>query len=202
MDETRKPRLIIFYRNPVWGKVKTRLARDVGNEKALRIYHKLAEHTQRATETFKGERFVYYSERIEAADVWPEGTYHKAVQRGDGLGERMHCAFEDAFTDGCEQVCIIGTDCLDMTSEIIDVAFQSLAHNDVVIGPAQDGGYYLLGLKQLHSAFFKDKIWGSDTVFDATMDDVTALHLSCGVLPVLRDIDREEDLPDNWATVL
>lgn len=187
--------LIIFYRNPELGKVKTRLAAAVGDEKALAIYLKLATHTREVALASDFDRVVYYSHHVDTEDNWQENSFHKKLQVGNDLGIRMYNAFENAFRDGYAHVCIIGTDCLELTSEILSAAFEQLKAHDVVIGPARDGGYYLLGMKQLHKDLFANKEWSTNTVAKRTIVDFQNLNLTYSQLPTLSDIDREEDLP-------
>ncbi len=187
--------LIIFYRNPELGKVKTRLAAAVGDEKALAIYLKLATHTREVALASDFDRVVYYSHHVDTEDNWQENSFHKKLQVGNDLGIRMYNAFENAFRDGYAHVCIIGTDCLELTSEILSAAFEQLKAHDVVIGPARDGGYYLLGMKQLHKDLFANKEWSTNTVAKRTIVDFQNLNLTYSKLATLSDIDREEDLP-------
>jgi len=187
--------LIIFYRNPELGKVKTRLAAAVGDEKALAIYLKLATHTREVALASDFDRVVYYSHHVDTEDNWQENSFHKKLQVGNDLGIRMYNAFENAFRDGYAHVCIIGTDCLELTSEILSAAFEQLKAHDAVIGPARDGGYYLLGMKQLHKDLFANKEWSTNTVAKRTIIDFQNLNLTYSKLATLSDIDREEDLP-------
>lgn len=190
--------LIIFYRNPELGKVKTRLAVTIGNEKALSIYLKLAEHTKKITEDIKADKLVFYSHTVEKKDLWPDEIYQKAVQSGDDLGERMLNAFKYCFDHGYKHICIIGTDCLELNQDIIQNAFNALEQHDVVLGPAKDGGYYLLGMKKVYSDFFNNKQWSTQTVAHDTLLDVLQLKASVRLLPLLSDVDVEEDLRGQW----
>ncbi len=131
--------LIIFYRNPELGKVKTRLAKSVGDEKALAIYIKLSSYTRGITEDLTVTKVIYYSEFADTEDHWPNTSYQKRVQQGNNLGEKMHNAFSNAFSEGYKSVCIIGTDCLELTSPMVTNAFMQLTTHDAVIGPAVDG---------------------------------------------------------------
>jgi rSAM/selenodomain-associated transferase 1 len=186
--------LIIFYRNPELGKVKTRLAKTIGEERALAIYLKLSSHTRDITEELAGAKVIYYSEFADSEDHWPNASYQKKVQQGNDLGEKMHDAFVNAFSDGYKSVCIIGTDCLELTSSIIKNAFQQLITYDAVIGPAVDGGYYLLGMNKLHPEIFKGKSWSTASVCANTISDFKNLKLSFSKLEMLSDIDYENDL--------
>lgn len=196
MEKTSKLLLIIFYRNPKTGKVKTRLAATLGDQKALEIFRKLSLHTKIITENLQVEKIVFYSDSIDLMDIWSNATYLKALQRGEDLGEKMKYAFEAAFETGYTSVCIIGTDCYELTSGIIERGFEALKSADAVIGPARDGGYYLLGMNRLHPEVFQNKSWSTETVFRETLADFESLGLKYVILPVLRDVDTEDDLPD------
>lgn len=197
-QDSGKSLLIIFYRNPVQGKVKTRLAATIGDAKALDIYLRLAAHTRSVTENLPVEMAVFYSDRIEKDDIWTSGSYQKHRQSGATLGERMASAFIGGFAAGYSSVCIIGTDCFELTADILQEGFRKLESNDAVIGPAMDGGYYMLGMNSFHPELFQNKSWSTDTVFSDTVADLIALRLRVGQLPALRDIDEEKDLPSGW----
>lgn len=198
MDKTSRRLLIIFYRNPIPGKVKTRLAATVGDQKALEIYRALSQHTRTITEKLPAARIVYYTEAIEQNDLWPNGVFKKALQKGAGLGQRMENAFKEGFESGYTSICIIGTDCWELTTETILQAFEALNSADAVIGPARDGGYFLLGMNKLYPELFKDKQWSSGSVFSDTIYDFTSLGLKYVTLEELRDVDTEDDLPEEW----
>ncbi len=187
--------LIIFYRNPELGKVKTRLAATVGNEKALVIYLQLASHTKSITEHVDVDKVVYYADFVDKEDSWLNVVFDKQLQRGADLGERMLNAFADGFSNGYQSICIIGTDCFELTTEIVTKAFMKLERQDAVIGPAQDGGYYLLGMNNLLAGVFKNKQWGTGSVCAATMSDFKKLGQNFFQLELLTDIDEEKDLP-------
>lgn len=183
--------LIIFAKNIVHGNVKTRLAATIGNDKALEIYKDLTRHTQSITEHLPVDKIVFYSNYIEYVDSWDNG-YRKAKQQGCDLGERMKNAFDNVFREGYAKAVIIGTDCPSLTQDLIHDAFNKLNDFDIVIGPAVDGGYYLLGMKKLHPGLFANIQWSTDTVFNDTI--AACRHHSYCLLPLLRDIDKEEDL--------
>lgn len=187
--------LILFYKNPELGKVKTRLAATLGDEAALAIYRILAEHTQHITKQFPTDKVLYYAQHIETDDQWPASVYAKRVQQGNDLGERLHHAVSNAFADGYKSVVVVGTDCLELNEQILRQAFLELKNNDAVIGPAKDGGYYLLGINRFIPALFQHKNWSTESVFADTIKDFEALKIPFSKLPVLRDVDREEDLP-------
>jgi rSAM/selenodomain-associated transferase 1 len=193
--------LIIFYRNPELGKVKTRLAKTLGDEKALAIYLKLSSHTRAITENLAIDKVIYYSNFVDTEDVWPNTTFQKKLQNGNDLGEKMHNAFADGFKNGYERICIIGTDCFELSGDIIKQAFDQLHTNEAVIGPAKDGGYYLIGMKKPIPELFKNKAWSSDTVATDTIQNFKDLSIIYTQLEVLTDIDEEKDLPSNFAKV-
>lgn len=185
--------LIIFVKNPVAGKVKTRLAKSIGDEKALEIYEHLLDITRKAAEGVDCTRHLFYSDEIESDD-WSLDKFNKHLQSGDGLGEKMKNAFHHIFTLGAKRVIIIGSDCPGITSEIVQDAFASLQEKDVCIGPAKDGGYYLLGMQKLHNPLFEDKQWSTDSVFEDTIVDLMENRLSYARLPQLSDVDTIYDL--------
>lgn len=193
-----KNAIILFTKNPELGKVKTRLAKTIGNENALAIYKKLLQHTQSIVDPIDADKFVFYSDKINENDQWSTANYYKKLQFNGDLGERMAAAFQEVFCLGYQSVCIIGSDCYELNSAIITEAFDKLVHFDTVIGPTFDGGYYLLGMKQLHEALFQSKNWSTETVFEETANDFKNFALSTYSLTKLTDIDEEKDLPEHW----
>lgn len=189
--------LLIFIRNPQSGKVKTRLARTVGDTEALRIYQILLEKTRAAALGVQAERWLFYSDFINTNDDWPESDFSKKIQcRGD-LGERMEQAFRKAFGAGAEKVIIIGSDCPELTGEMLQTAFDKLNEADFVLGPVPDGGYYLLGMKALEPPVFHGIEWSTETVLARTLEKIAAVGKACTLLPLLSDVDTEED----WLAV-
>ncbi len=192
---TSKKALIIFTRNPELGKVKTRLAKTVGNESALRIYEFLVNHTIEITKDLKVDKFVFYSEEIRKDDAWDSNVFRKRVQSGSDLGMRMHNAFEEIFKMGYHTAIIIGCDMFEMDKKDLEIAFESLHTSSFVIGPATDGGYYLLGMKQSNPELFINKDWGSDSVLIDTLEDIKDENYI--LLKRRNDIDHFEDIKDN-----
>jgi rSAM/selenodomain-associated transferase 1 len=190
-----KKGLIIFARKPVLGKVKTRLAATVGDEKALDVYKRLLIHTRTVAKACTFQSFAFLTEKDEE-NFWK--GFSCQLQTGEHLGDRMFEAFSLLFNKGYKQCIIIGSDCPDLSKEIIDSAFGKLKTNDIVIGAAADGGYYLLGMKKLHSSLFKDKNWSTENVFTQTLMDIKQLGLSYKTMPVLNDLDEEKDVPEEW----
>ena len=126
--------VLIFTRNPELGKVKTRLAKTIGNEKALNIYKILLNKTKETTQELNCDKAVYYSVQIRENDIWNTETYQKHQQVGNDLGIRMLNAFAKGFEAGYEKIIIIGSDLFDLTPKHINDAFNKLTTNDVVIG--------------------------------------------------------------------
>ena len=184
--------LIIFTRNPELGKVKTRLATTIGDAAALEVYHKLLEHTVDITQTLKVDKFVFYSEQIQENDHWDTTIYYKELQKGTNLGERMHHAFELLFKKGYRQIIIVGSDIFELTTKNIQEAFTGLDTANFVVGPALDGGYYLLGMNTLNKSLFKHKKWGTSTVLKATLKNLA--NEKVALLATKNDIDTYDDL--------
>lgn len=190
---TQQNILLIFVKNTVKGKVKTRLAKTLGNDKALEVYNDLLKYTNKVTRSLPLKKVVYYNEWIAKEDIFHPEYYDKALQVKGELGEKMKNAFELAFNNNTKSVIIIGSDCPELTEEIILEAFEALKKHDVVIGPALDGGYYLLGMATFLPFLFDNKKWSTPTVFEATKADLENHDLSLYELPALSDIDTEKD---------
>ncbi len=184
--------LLTFIKNPELGKVKTRLAQTVGNERALRIYKSLMEHTRKISEAVSAQRLLFYSEWINNADSWSPEHFEKFLQPEGDLGNRMITAFSKGFEKG-SSVVIIGSDCPGLSSELINQAFEHLEKKDFVIGPALDGGYYLIGMRAFEPDVFSNINWSTDTVKSETLAIIKDLDKSVAELPPLSDIDYEAD---------
>ena len=189
-----KAALIIFLKYPELGRSKTRLAKDIGNENALKVYIELLEHTQLISRQLKIDKYLFYDKVTANKMPWGDDIYHTAYQIESDLGGRMQNAFEQLFLKGYERLVIIGSDCYELTQEIIEQAFELLNTSDAVIGPAKDGGYYLLGLRKLIPQLFSDVAWSTDEVFSATVKTLENLNLIYSITPILSDIDTIEDL--------
>ena len=186
--------LLIFVKNPAAGEVKTRLAATLGDKKALQIYLQLLERTREITQALTYTKTVYYTPEIVEKDIFEIKHFQKALQSEGDLGQRMQNAFEAAFSQGYEKVCIIGSDCYELDTNILEEAFAQLEKEDVVIGPAKDGGYYLLGMRKMHAPFFQNKKWSTSSVLSDTLNDLKKTNLSFSLLPELTDVDEEKDL--------
>ncbi len=188
---------MIFVRNPVQGKVKTRLAKTIGEKKALAIYNDLLRYTYNSTRDARCHKVVFYSDFVGNNDIWDENVFHKEVQMGKDLGERMKNAFLTMLDKGFKKVVIIGSDCPEISTDLIDNAFGMLYCSDVVIGPATDGGYYLLGLKQMHDALFEKKSWSTSLLLNETIGELKTGSIPFSLLPELSDVDEEKDMTNS-----
>lgn len=193
MNETQHScALIIFIRNPEYGKVKSRLAATMGNAKALKIYKELLRHTREVTIHIDARRHLFYSEDIRSDDEWLSSDYEKQLQASGDLGDKMRQAFETVLQSSKKAI-IIGSDCPQITPEHINNAIALLENHDIVIGPSLDGGYYLLGMKSLHIELFDDMTWSTDSVYSETIERITMKGLSYGTTETLSDVDHERD---------
>jgi len=185
--------LIVFAKNPKLGKVKTRLAQSIGNEKALEIYKSLLKITEAATSGLINTDVHIYSNELMSNEYWLGKK--KFLQEGNQLGEKMKNAMETAFSMGYTKVILIGSDLPDMSTELIENAVLQLDLNDVVIGPAKDGGYYLVGMTKPLSYIFENKQWSTSTVLKDTLENLIDERIY--LLRELNDIDTFEDLQNS-----
>ncbi len=186
--------LLIFTRNPELGKGKRRLAATVGDHAALAIYEFLLNHTVAITKNIYVEKAVYYSEEIWNNDIWDAKTFTKKLQVGENLGVRMANAFLEGFQNGFQKIIIIGSDMHDLSQSDLEHAFKALEKSNFVIGPAEDGGYYLLGMKKYMPQLFKQKEWGTETVLRDTLADLKDENVA--LLEPRNDVDHYEDIKD------
>ena len=184
--------LISFVRNPELGKVKTRLAKKIGAVNALEVYNDLLEHTKSTMLATNCQKAVFYSEHVAKNDMWSGGEFLRFTQCGGHLGERMSHAFQTGFNLGFDSVILIGSDLATINKTHIKQALDRLKRCHAVLGPAEDGGYYLIGMNRFHQEFFYNKAWGTDTVLNDTLKDTS--HLKIDLLEPLNDVDTFEDL--------
>ncbi len=188
----RKDLIIVFAKNILLGKVKTRLAISIGDQAAFEIYKHLVELTEQETARVNSaDVHVYFSDVI-IEEKWPD--FPKYVQEGKDLGERMYNAFKQGFDLGYERIIGIGSDLPDITAEIMKEGIHSLDESDVVFGPAEDGGYYLLGMTRLIPEIFRNKAWSTETLLRDTLQELESLNYSVTLLTTLNDVDTLEDL--------
>jgi len=186
--------LIVFARLPELGKVKTRLAATLGNQQALDAYQLMLSRTRETCQEVQAQRHVFFSPSLPESDFhWPQPAFYHHVQVEGDLGIRMRQAFQEMFALNLEKVVIMGTDCPALRPSHLNAAFRALALHDFVVGPALDGGYYLLGMRTLHPSLFEGIAWSTDSVFQDTLAAISRLGKSVQVLDTLRDVDTEED---------
>lgn len=184
--------LMVFVKNPVYGQVKTRLAKELGPDKALSIYWQLLTHTRDVTKILDVGKFIYYSDHLPETDLWANIDHKNAIQPEGDLGQRMAAAFQENLRY-YGRVIIIGSDNPELQTHHLNTAFEHLKEKDVVIGPAKDGGYYLLGMRAYQPALFQGISWSTDKVWEQTVSKIQQLSLSYAKLPVQNDIDTYED---------
>lgn len=186
--------LLIFTRNPELGRCKTRLAATVGDQTALEIYKFLLAHTVTISVQLDVHKEVHYSEEIWEDDIWDNSIYSKKLQTGTDLGERMANAFKSGFKSGYKKIIVIGSDMYDLNQGDLEDAFGALEETDFVVGPAIDGGYYLLGMKTYNEALFNDKAWGTGNVLSDTLKNLEGERFE--LLKERNDIDYYNDIKD------
>ena len=195
--------IILFTRYPRPGKCKTRLLPGYSPEEAAVIHRQLVASSDKTISDYLTQYnsttyHVYYTgASVKEMALWC-GKQEYRKQQGKNLGDRMADAFS-ATLQNTEQCLLIGSDCPDITPELLEKGFSALQNNDIVLGPAYDGGYYLIGLKQSLSAeqlkdLFMDIPWGSDTVLSKTLERAEKLQLQLHLLEKLHDIDTPDDL--------
>ncbi|MDZ7696413.1 MAG: TIGR04283 family arsenosugar biosynthesis glycosyltransferase [Deltaproteobacteria bacterium] len=200
---TPTPHILIFARYPVSGKTKTRLIPALGADKAARLHRRMTEHVVAVARETRRRRVSTGHPRITVCytgasrrdfRAWLGTDLHYQPQSKGDLGARMGAAFKQAFEDGATFTLLVGSDLPDLTPGILLKAFEKLRHHDVVLGPAHDGGYYLIGKKRLHAGLFAAMDWGTGHVYERTSDQIQHLGLRFADLPALRDMDHPEDL--------
>ena len=190
-DTKQEKALAIFLKNQRLGAVKTRLAAAIGDQKALEIYTRLVALTLKAAKEVSASRHLFYSDTLESAPNDLQAEPH--IQIGSGLGERMNNAFNQLL-DNYHKVVLIGSDLPEISATLIDEAFEKLDTNDLVIGPAEDGGYYLIALKTPQPTLFSAIEYSKAEVFEQTLVRAEAEKLKVASLKKLRDVDTLADL--------
>jgi rSAM/selenodomain-associated transferase 1 len=195
---TDKRCVILFVKFPEKGQVKSRLAQLMDEDLVLRLYENMVLDTIDMLIRGRFPLRICFTPP-DARDrilEWLGQGYRAFPQTGDDLGDRMENAFERVFSEGVEDALLIGSDIPGLTAEVMDEAFTALLKNEAVIGPARDGGYYLIGFKKgaFEPVIFHDMVWSTKTVFCETMDKLHDASLKVHVLPELTDVDTVEDL--------
>lgn len=183
--------VLVFQKNAILGKVKTRLATEMGEPRALEIYRHLVQSTYSVLEDVEVPIWTYFSDFIpETGNTLIAKSF---VQEGQDLGERMAAAFARTFESGMDKVVLIGTDCPRLQPHHLNEAFEALTHSDLVLGPATDGGYYLIGMKRRADYLFEGIAWSTAEVLSQTLAVATTHGLHSTLLDELSDIDTRED---------
>jgi hypothetical protein len=187
--------LIIFAKNPVLGLSKTRIADETDDRTALRVYQLLLEHLNNNLQKLTYDVHIYFSDFIPGPHENPfSGQFSFHVQSGPDLGFRMHEAITRSYKKGYKKIILAGSDIPDLTPEITDQGFSELNSGDVVLGPATDGGYYMIGMNHPHQAIFKSISWSTAQVMNQTLNRLKKHQLSYYILPELEDIDTWDDV--------
>lgn len=191
-----KNALIIFIKYPQPGKVKTRLAKGIGGEKSVLLYRMFVDALLKRTAPGNFQRMVFYSPANKKNEIakWLGEDIRIYPQRGGALGDRLLKAFDFAFKNGAEKVIAIGSDSPLLDNALINRAFRCLRNKEIVVGPAFDGGYYLIGLSSLEKSLFQGISWGTEKVFKQTMEKIREKKKSHEILSVHFDVDRKEDI--------
>ena len=198
-------RLIIFTRYPETGKAKTRLIPALGAEGAAALHRRMADHTLVQVQALQFQHPLCVEVRFAGGDRdlmqrWLGTDLMYTVQGEGDLGDRMGRSFQSAFDASVDRAVIIGTDCPDLNATLLDQAFRELQQHDLVLGPASDGGYYLIGMRRLIPQLFVNIEWSTASVLERTLAIAEELHLSFGLLPVLSDVDYPADL-EIWERI-
>lgn len=197
--ETMVERVVVFTRYPEPGLTKTRLIPMLGREGAAELHRRMTEHTLSRVRSLARIRAVSIEVRYVGGDRmkmrdWLGSDLTFRRQRGANLGSRMAGAFRNAFKDGAKRVVIIGTDCPAVTTRLLAEALDSLCKHELVVGPALDGGYYLIGLRRVIPDLFRSVKWGTTEVLEETMRRAARSGVTATTLPTEGDVDCPEDL--------
>lgn len=188
----------LFVRVPIPGRVKTRLAVNLGNAGACHLYRAMVDDILHNIKACGYPIYLFHdgADQSELPDKWLQAADNIVIQRGESIGERMDAAFEHCFAEEIEQVILIGSDIPELDSKIIISASNALKNYDAVIAPAADGGYCLIGLQQraYHPALFQDIPWSTERVLRTTIEKCERRHLRVTLLKVLQDIDTIDDI--------
>ncbi len=196
-----KNKIIVFVKNAISGKVKTRLAKTIGKDEALRVYLRLLAITKEEVSKVRAEKEVWYAWEVSENDIWDENYFKKKVQIEGDLGEKMKDAFKKSFDSGGEKIVLIGSDCPTLTNEVLEQAFNELNTSDVVFGPSEDGGYYLIGMSSYNPEVLEGIDWSTEKVMEQTEAKAKLNGIKLTKLKYLNDIDTEQDWKEYLANV-
>ena len=195
----RAEKLLVFVKAPRPGAVKTRLAQTIGAVPACAAYRKIVATLLNHLRTLEAVELCFTPDDAMAEiQPWLKKGWQAAPQGDGDLGLRLNSAFERAFAAGAQRVLVIGSDCPMVTARLLREAWAELRSHDVVLGPASDGGYWVIGLRQAHSEIFHDIPWSTENVFGESLKRIHRAGLSIQVLRELSDVDTEAD----WRSFL
>ena len=184
--------LIVFVKNIKLGKVKTRLAKTIGDDGAFEVYKELVNITEAETKRLPNvDVHIYFSDVI--IDTKWSG-FDKYVQNGADLGERMQNAFQHGFNQGYKKIIGVGSDLPDLNADIMNEGLEALNDSNTVFGPSEDGGYYLIGMDQMYACIFENKPWSTEQLLSLTIEELKNENINVKLLAELNDIDNIEDL--------
>jgi rSAM/selenodomain-associated transferase 2/rSAM/selenodomain-associated transferase 1 len=207
MSGKRHERLVVFTRYPEAGKTKTRLIPALGEQGAAELQRRMTEHLVEKLDNLLPSRSLSLEIRFEGGDealmrAWLGSNYSYHPQPPGDIGQGMRTVFDETFGSGAENAVIIGTDIPGISADLISNAFDQLYGHDLVVGPARDGGYYLIGIQKdvwpkVNPVLFQNIAWGTTTVLSQTLAASDKMDLNYALLETLDDVDRPEDL-DVW----
>lgn len=186
--------ILVFLKAPIAGKVKTRLAADIGDKNAVAVYKALLKHTVQLVESYPADAIGFHENFPQPKDSFLHSFMDWREQDGKDLGERMQKAIQWSFENGYKKVVLIGTDCPELGKSNLDAAFNSLDTNPVCFGPAKDGGYYLVGMSKFSPEIFADITWSTETVLEESLKRLKKVGKSFALIDELTDIDHLSDL--------
>jgi uncharacterized protein len=197
MENFMKGKLIIFTKNLVEGRVKARIANKIGTKKALKVHQLLLIKTMEMARSLPEniQPVLYFSDFLDNDPFFTSYTWEINLQKGKNIGDRMSNAIETEILSGNSPVCLIGSDIYDLNKDIIMDAFNRLSDNELVLGPAKDGGYYLIGMCKSNPEIFKGLDWGMSSVLEETKKRIISSGLKYSILSELNDVDLYEDIP-------
>lgn len=198
MKTTVENTIIVFTKVPELGKVKTRLAQTTGNETAVAVYKKLLRHTHKVVTQSNDHLNVFYGGHIPSPDPWFPNANQRFLQPEGDLGDRMWHGVKTSSENGATKVILLGCDCPSLSPQHIQTAFEKLNSHDIVIGPADDGGYYLLGMNVPTPYLFEDMPWSTEKLLEITLEKIKENNHTYFLLETLSDLDYWEDLPETW----
>lgn len=183
--------LLVFTKNPILGSAKTRIGKVKGDDVALAVYKRLLRYTCDIASEASAKKVVYFNKFIEEEGIWDDGFSKRMQEEGD-LGVKMAAAFNSEFSESTK-VILIGSDCAEISSSDIEDAFEKLEKRDLVLGPAEDGGYYLIGMNAYYDSLFQDMPWSQENLLEKTLERASEEGLDFYMLPIKSDIDFWED---------